>query len=51
VLRVTTVQSGELSSAALSTYLFYQQVQAMELMLNDGWLRAKHAPKLPLLSL
>jgi flavin-dependent dehydrogenase len=51
LLRVMTAHSGELSAASLATDLFYQQVQAMELMLNDGWLRAKHDPKLPVLNL
>ncbi len=51
LLRAMTAQTGTLNAAALSGDLFYQQVQAMELMLNDGWLRARHDPKFPTLDL
>lgn len=51
LLRAMTAQTGELNAAALTGDLFYQQVQAMELMLNDGWLRARYDPKFPTLDL
>jgi 2-polyprenyl-6-methoxyphenol hydroxylase-like FAD-dependent oxidoreductase len=51
LLRELTSQRGELNAASLSGDLFYQQIQVMELMLNDGWLRAAHTPRLPVLDL
>jgi hypothetical protein len=51
LIKLMTAQTGDLGTISLSSDLFYQQVQAMEHMLNDGWLRAKHSPKLPVLDL
>ncbi|AVP96695.1 hypothetical protein C7S18_05520 [Ahniella affigens] len=54
LLSALSAQSGASDSPGSglpSGDLFYQQVQAMELMLSDGWLRAEHDPQLPVLTM
>jgi hypothetical protein len=51
ILQLLTGASASFTPVSMNTDLFYQQVQAMELMLNEGWLHGEHDARLPVLQL